>query len=73
MTVWPNRVSHANSDPWLVSNHNKIRSMHPRVLLINFSNEQSAEQLMGIARRLMPRWRKRAGITAMRTRRRRPS
>ena len=34
-------------------NHDKIRSMHPRVLLINFSNEQSAEQLMGIARQLI--------------------
>ena len=53
MSVWPNRVSHANSDPWLVFNHDKIRSMHPRVLLINFSNEQSAEQLMGIARQLI--------------------
>ncbi len=52
-TVWPNRASHANSDPWLVFNHDKIRSMHPRVLLINFSNEQSAEQLMGIARQLI--------------------
>jgi hypothetical protein len=34
--VWPNAESAANSDPWLVANHDRIRLMQPRVLAINF-------------------------------------
>ncbi len=34
--VWPNAASAANSDPWLVANHDRIRLMQPRVLAINF-------------------------------------
>jgi hypothetical protein len=34
--VWPNAESAANSDPWLVANHDRIRSMRPRVLVVNF-------------------------------------
>src|SRR4051794_40928981 len=34
--VWPNAVSAVNSDPWLVANHDRIRSMRPRVLVVNF-------------------------------------
>lgn len=44
LTVWPNRVSHANSDPWLVANHDKLTKMRPRVLVINFANGFSPEQ-----------------------------
>ncbi|MBM3887700.1 MAG: hypothetical protein FJ388_01105 [Verrucomicrobia bacterium] len=36
--VWPNRFSRANSDRWLVDNHNPIRQMNPRLLVLNFSN-----------------------------------
>jgi hypothetical protein len=39
LTVWPNRESHANSDPWLVENHEKVRKMRPRVLVLNFAND----------------------------------
>jgi hypothetical protein len=34
--VWPNAESAANSDPWLIANHDRIRSMRPRVLVVNF-------------------------------------
>ena len=44
-TVWPNSVSRANSDPWLAENHDKIKLMRPRLLLINFSNEHGREHL----------------------------
>jgi hypothetical protein len=44
-TVWPNRASHANSDPWLAKNHDRLRVMRPRVLVINFSNEHSPEHV----------------------------
>src|SRR5438105_5368758 len=37
-TVWPNSVSRANSDPWLVANHDRIRQMRPRLLVLNFVN-----------------------------------
>ncbi|MFQ5806612.1 MAG: hypothetical protein ACE5I3_09195, partial [Phycisphaerae bacterium] len=39
LTVWPNRVSYRNSDDWLWRNHNKIRKMRPRVLVLNFAND----------------------------------
>jgi hypothetical protein len=38
LTVWPNAQSRANGDLWLVENHDRIREMRPRVLLVNFSN-----------------------------------
>ncbi len=34
--VWPNAESAANSDPWLIANHDRIRLMQPRVLVVNF-------------------------------------
>lgn len=39
LTVWPNQTSRANSDPWLVTHHDQIRRMNPRVLLLNVSNQ----------------------------------
>jgi hypothetical protein len=44
-TIWPNQTSYRNSDPWLVKNHDKIRRMEPRVLVINFANTHSIEQI----------------------------
>ena len=44
LTVWPNRVSSANSDDWLVKNHDRIRQMRPRLLVLNFANGVSAEK-----------------------------
>jgi hypothetical protein len=34
--VWPNDESAVNSDPWLIANHDRIRLMQPRVLVVNF-------------------------------------
>jgi hypothetical protein len=36
---WPNPVSQSNSDPWLVRNHDQIRVMRPRVLVLVFMND----------------------------------
>ena len=35
---WPNEVSSANSDDWLVENHDRIRVMRPKVLVLVFMN-----------------------------------
>lgn len=53
LTVWPNSQSSANSDSWLVQNHQKIRAMKPRVLLINFSNDHSREHLEGLGQKII--------------------
>jgi hypothetical protein len=50
VSVWPNKASFANSDPWIAEHHDSIRQMRPRVLVINFSNEHSmahVEKLVG--------------------------
>ncbi|HOW19179.1 MAG TPA: hypothetical protein PLC79_09095 [Phycisphaerae bacterium] len=39
LTVWPNRVSFRNSDPWIWQNHDRIRKMRPRVMVLNFAND----------------------------------
>src|SRR5579859_878444 len=36
--IWPNDVSYANSDPWLVQHHDEIQEIHPRLLVIDFAN-----------------------------------
>jgi len=52
LTVWPNAVSKANSDKWLVENHDKITKMRPRVLVLNFSNGFSQEKAAQMAKQL---------------------
>lgn len=52
-TLWPNTTSRANSDPWLAANHDRIRKMRPRVLLINFSNEHRRDHLDRLVGRLI--------------------
>ena len=44
-TIWPNQTSRANSDPWLVENHERLREMRPRVLVVNFHNKSSRAKL----------------------------
>lgn len=44
LTVWPNRVSSANSDDWIIKNHDRIRQMRPRLLVMNFANGLSTEK-----------------------------
>lgn len=43
--VWPNRQSRSNSDAWIVKNHDRIKKMNPRLLVLNFSNEHSRAHL----------------------------
>ncbi|HKS37496.1 MAG TPA: pectate lyase, partial [Verrucomicrobiae bacterium] len=45
LTVWPNQTSRANSDRWLIDNHDRIRMMRPRLLVLNFSNRAKMEQV----------------------------
>ena len=51
-TIWPNQTSRANGDRWLVENHDRIRQMRPRVLLVNFSNEHDEAHLEQLVTRL---------------------
>lgn len=51
-TVWPNTVSHANSDPWIVANHDRIRVMRPRVLVVNLSNESPPDKPLQLVEQL---------------------
>ena len=37
-TTWPNSVSSASSDAWLVANHASIQKLQPKVLVLNFDN-----------------------------------
>lgn len=53
LAIWPNQTSHANSDSWLAKNHDHIRQMRPRMLLLNFSNEQSNEKLLNLAKSII--------------------
>jgi len=53
LTVWPNKVSSANSDEWLVKNHDKIKKMEPRALFLNFSNGFSMEKAEAMAKLLL--------------------
>src|SRR4029079_2368661 len=39
--IWPNDVSKANSDPWIAANHENIRIMKPKLLVLNFVNADS--------------------------------
>ena len=48
LSVWPNKTSRSNSDAWLAENHDKIRLMQPRLLVINFSNEKDNDYLLGM-------------------------
>ena len=52
-TTWPNRWSKANSDAWIVRNHDRLRQMRPRVLLINFSNQVEPEKPLRLAQQLI--------------------
>jgi hypothetical protein len=52
-TLWPNRASRANSDPALVAQHDQLRQMRPRLLLINLSNEHSRAHLDELTRQIV--------------------
>ncbi|HHI67687.1 MAG TPA: hypothetical protein ENJ97_00010 [Planctomycetes bacterium] len=43
LTIWPNARSWRNSDPWIAKNHDRIRRMEPRVLVLDFANGPTME------------------------------
>ena len=56
-TIWPNKVSHTNSDEWLRLHHDEIKVLRPRVLVLNFVNgireddaRQRVERVLQITR-----------------------
>ena len=48
-TIWPNKTSNANSDEWIAKNHDSIRQMRPRLLVLNFSNQVDPAKPMRLA------------------------
>ena len=52
LTVWPNKSSNANSDAWIVKNHDQLKKMKPRVLVLNFANGFEREQVEKKAQQL---------------------
>ena len=44
--IWPNDQSSANSDDWLVQNHDKISQLRPKVLAIDIGNTTNATTLI---------------------------
>lgn len=49
LNVWPNVVSTANSDPWIVAHHDNLVAMHPRVMVIQFYNTNDPQQAQMVA------------------------
>jgi hypothetical protein len=47
--AWPNAFSSANSDPWIVQHHDDISEMHPRVLALNFADQEDRADAQGIS------------------------
>jgi hypothetical protein len=41
--IWPNAVSHTNSDPWIAQHHDQIAQMQPQVLVLDFANRFQPE------------------------------
>lgn len=51
--IWPNKKSNANSDEWIAKNHDRIRQMRPRLLVLNFSNQVDQAKPMRLANDLI--------------------
>ena len=49
--VWPNAHSSANSDAWLSAHHDGLRELRPRVLVLDFHNQQSSAEVERVAQR----------------------
>jgi Carbohydrate-binding module family 5/12 len=41
--VWPNPVSRASSDPWIVAHHDQIEQLRPNVLVLLYANPGTAD------------------------------
>jgi hypothetical protein len=46
--IWPNSMSSANSDDWLVQNHDRITQLQPRVLAMDLANTPAATAMTKI-------------------------
>ncbi len=44
LLIWPTPSHGANSDPWLVANHDNLVEMKPRVLVLDFYNYMDLQQ-----------------------------
>ncbi|MBN1510930.1 MAG: hypothetical protein JXB13_02860, partial [Phycisphaerae bacterium] len=53
LTVWPNKVCYRMSEPWIMENHDRIRKIKPRVLILNFANYASMEHIEDQTQRLI--------------------
>src|SRR4051794_8249032 len=52
MTTWPNAESAVNSDPWLVTHHDELTRMRPRVLAVNYVHGLSEDRARPLLERL---------------------
>jgi hypothetical protein len=46
--AWPNSMSQATSDPWIVQHHQEITVMRPRVMALNFVNARSMSDMASL-------------------------
>lgn len=53
LTVWPNKVCYRMSEPWIMENHDRIRKIKPRVLILNFANYAGMEHIEDQTQRLI--------------------
>ncbi len=65
LSIWPNRVSRANSDAWLARHHDLIRRMQPRLLVINFSNQARRDHLDRMLDAIIAAWPRAVAITGI--------
>jgi len=48
-TPWPTTAHSANSDPWLITHHQVLTQLRPRVLVLNFDNGASSSDVLATA------------------------
>lgn len=53
LSVWPNQTSRSNGDRWLVANHETIRQLRPRLLIVNFSNSHQLPEVKGLVSKIV--------------------
>jgi len=53
LSVWPNMKSYTNSDTWLIQNHESIRVLRPRVIVIDFYNKRSRVFCQGFVNKVI--------------------
>lgn len=44
--AWPSEESRATSDPWIVEHHDELEVMRPRIMVLNFVNARSDEDVL---------------------------